>query len=275
MDAVGVGVNSSPSFHLEVMRHARGAFDFVELDPEHYLLERPGVAELLGEFRGAYPVVLHSTTLSIAGDNALDLELLAQSQRVAGLTGACLYSDHLSFSHAGPDRLDLYMPPIYSAEMVGWVKRRARAVRSHVAVPFAVENVGQLLDAPFADFSEHEFFAAIWRDAGVALQLNLDSTAISAATLGVDPLEYLATFPFEAVVTIAVVPEQSMNPILRQRFGANLDTLALRMLDLALSRSDARRVMVQRRYAEDSLDALAPFLGATREIWRRRRGAAS
>jgi uncharacterized protein (UPF0276 family) len=268
--AHGVGINAMPEFHDEIASHDGTLFSFVELDPEEYVPSHPVVGELLAGWAERFPIVLHSTSLSLCGDNDLPRDLLARVGHVASLTGARAYSDHLSVSWAGDIELDLYMSPVMNDEAVAWVRSRVRSVERWLGIPFALENVGMLMRPNHSTYTETEFLHRALRAADCGLQLNLDSVAISAATLGVDPLDYLRDFPWEHVVTVTIVPETCMNPVLRIRYGSDLDGLMFSMLDLALRRSPARRVVVQRRNG-NSLASLQTHFEQAGALYRRHR----
>jgi len=268
----GVGINLTPEFFEEATSSEGEQFDFLEIDPALYELS-PRVVELMAELSQSVPIAIHSTFMSMCGDNPLDADRVAQVADIVASTGCDIYSDHMSFTWAGDVNLDLYMAPVFDQRMLDWVAKRSSSVRDRVDAPFALENVGMLFDNPEAAYSEVEFLRAATRHAGIALQLNLDSVAVSAHTLGIDPERYLLDFPLDEVVTIAVVPEGSMNPILRRNFGSGLNDMMLRLLDLALEHSSADRVMVQRRFGETA-ESYAPIYRAVRSVYAQRRGAA-
>jgi uncharacterized protein (UPF0276 family) len=271
--AVGVGTNLRPDMYEWVTGVHGQSVDFLELDPDTFQLTR-SVEERLRALRQEFPFILHSTSLSICGDNPFDQTYLRRIARFVEVVGADVYSDHLSFTRAGDVNLDLYMCPVFTDQMLEWLAVRTGVVRSAVPTDFALENVGMLFEPPGSDYTETQFVAKVVDRTGVPLQLNLDSVAVSASTIVVDPEEYLLRFPLDDVVTIAVVPEQSMNPMLRRRYGRGINQLMLRMLESALRHSQCTRVMVQGRPG-DSFGELLDVLEASKDLFQRTRNTQS
>lgn len=265
----GVGFALTPELYGEVIREGGIAFDFLELDPDAYHLTE-SVEATLAELAASHPMTLHSTELSICGDNELDERRLAKIERMVRITGCDLYSDHLSYTWAGDVNLDLYMSPEFSDTMLDHLARRVDVLRRRVGCEIALENVGMLLAQPAAQYSEVDFIAAALKEAGISLQLNLDSVAISAETLGLAPEEYLTGFPLDRVSLVTVVPETSMNPVLRRRYGSEINVLMLRMLDYVLSHCDVSRMMVQGRRGDIPEEFIAFYTTAHEAYYRHR-----
>ena len=264
----GVGVNITPDFYDGLLA-SPDLYDFLEIDPELFVLT-PTVERTLAGLARRYPFVLHSTSLSICGDNEIPVRLLDTVEHLADILSATVYSDHLSFTRAGQVDLDLYMAPVFDHSMLDHLERRIRTVRDRIGPAFALENVGQLFVQSDSDLAESDFLLALVERTGVPVQLNLDSVVISADTLGVTPHEHLRSFPLDAVTTIAVVPETAMNVMLKRAYGARIDELTLELLDESLRRCPARRVVVQRRPGHAPQE-FAEFLGRAREIYASQR----
>lgn len=269
--AHGVGVNLTPEFYGQVMTERAVPYDFLEVDPTLFDLSED-VRATFSALALVYPIVLHSTTMSLCGDAPLDLGQLSKIADFAQTVGSQVYSDHLSFTWAGDINLDLYMTPLFSDEMLDWVSLRARAIESVTLLPFVAENVGMMISQQESDHSETEFLRIINAERGVPIQLNLDSVSVSAATLGLDPREYVQEFLFENIETIAVVQEASMNSGLRKTYGSGIDAMTLAMLDTVLGGSDVQRVQVQRRSGEQD-PGFDSFYMAVRDLYAKHRGA--
>lgn len=267
--AKGVGVNLTPEFYGQVMTQRTVPYDFLEVDPTVFDLT-DDIRETFAEVSREYPIVLHSTTMSLCGDAPLDLAELAKISEFAKVVGSSVYSDHLCFTWAGDINLDLYMTPVFNDEMLRWVGLRADAIERSVSLPFVAENVGLMIAQEGGQYSETDFLRRVNTDAGVPIQLNLDSVSVSAATLGLSPIDYVSEFLFENIETVAIVPEGSMNSALRQTYGDGLDTMTLSMLDIVMGGSDVERVMVQRR-AGDEDNGFDDFYMAARDIFARHR----
>ncbi|WP_371666632.1 DUF692 domain-containing protein [Streptomyces sp. NBC_00289] len=248
--AAGVGIALTSELGAEVVCRDGEKFDFIELDP-HAIHLTADVESAITELAGRYPIVLHSTRLSICGDNELDRFQIEKTDRIARVTGCEYYSDHLSYTGAGDINLDLYMPPEYSDEMLHYLYDRVNVVRDSTPCPFALENVAMLVTQSKAQYSELDFIDTLLKETGVGLQLNLQSVAVSAITLGQEPEEYLKLFNLDNVAMVTVVPEGSMNPVLRRKYGAGINGLSLRMLKYVLENSSTDRLMVQGREGDD------------------------
>ncbi len=265
----GIGVNISPiigpNVHDEVMAQI-GHIDFLEIDPEAFSLINPAFLEKVEVYKKHFGLTLHSTSLSLCGDQPIDMTLMRTVEDFLNVTGAPFYSDHLSFSQVQDVLLDLYMCPAFTEEMLAWAEFRVTEVVRATGSTFLMENVGALFRFRSGCYSESKFIQRLTDKTDVGLMLNLDSIAISAATYRRDPVEYLLEFPLDRALTISVVPESCMNPIMRQRFGSNMDSVLWKLLDVALARSPASLVTLQRRNG-NSLASLANELSVIRGVY--------
>jgi len=268
--ALGVGVNLTPEYYGQIAIDRSVPYDFLEIDPHDFNLTEP-VRRTFSEIARRYPVVLHSTTLSLCGDAPLDAGQLGVVGEFARLVGSQVYSDHLCFTRAGNLNLDLYMTPAFTDEMLHWVRARVETVIAATGVPFVLENVGMIVGQPGSGYTETEFLRQVAATSGAGLQLNLDSVAVSAAAVGRSPLDYLQQFPLDLVETVAVVPKASMNPALRAEYGQDIDKSVLEMFDAVMAGSPVERVMVQRRPG-DSSAGFDGFYLAVRDIYDKHRG---
>jgi len=263
--ATGVGVNLTPEFYGQVMIDRAVPYDFLEVDPTVFDLS-DDVRDTFLTVSRTYPIILHSTIMSLCGDAPFDLEELEKIAKFAEIVASPIYSDHLSFTWAGDINLDLYMSPIFNDEMLTWVRSRVASIETATSLPFIAENVGLMINQVGSQYSEVEFLKRLTLDVGVPLQLNLDSVSVSAATLGRSPVDYVQEFLFENIETIAVVPEGSMNPALRRSYGEGLDATTLGMLEVVLRGTDVDRVMVQRRSGDEDA-GFNEFYNAARQIY--------
>ncbi|MEN9658213.1 MAG: hypothetical protein RL571_1678 [Pseudomonadota bacterium] len=259
----GLGVNASPGITSDFITDiidSDFSIDFIEINPEEFDLDCPKSMGLINRLMNECPLVLHTTTLSLAGSNNLSNKYLNDIRMFGDKAKSLYYSDHLSFIDSGDIRLDLYTPPIFTNELMHIVCDRINKVKNTTKLPFVFENVGLLFPPLKTDYSEVDFIKNVLYTTDSKLMLNLDSVAISASTLKLDPLKYLSTFPLDKLQSITFVPRSCMNPIMAEIFGVGIDSLMLEMTEYILQKSDVNMITLQRRQGNTMASVKKEFL---------------
>jgi uncharacterized protein (UPF0276 family) len=112
---------------------------------------------------------------------------------------------------------------------------------------------------------EGRFFEALYEASGSEVIMNIDSIVISASLQNIDPIALIKTYPLEKIVSLTVVPESCMNPVIKTMCGG-FDADMLKLVQFCINNTSARSVLIQTRYASNTVESLMDVITALREI---------
>jgi uncharacterized protein (UPF0276 family) len=198
-DALGLGLR--PAHYGHLFAHWP-ALDYLEILSENFLGEAPGPLRNLDRARARYPVVLHGVGLNLLGHAPLDEAYLDRLCRLADRVEAPFVTDHLCWTGAhGMCHHDL-LPTPYVPALVELAAERAAYVQARLGRPFGLENLSSYVSFAASTMSEHEFYAAVVREAGCWFMLDLNNVYVSSQNHGFAAREYLAAIDFTRVLQV-------------------------------------------------------------------------
>lgn len=164
---------------------------WIEIITEN-LLGRGGKPRAVAHaLRAEAPLVLHGVSLSIGGVDPLDPVYLGALSELARELEVAWVSDHLCFgTHGGHHGHDLWPLP-YTEEAARHVALRVEAVQEKLGQPILLENVSSYIRYARSEMTEWEFIAAVCRQSGCGLLLDVNNIIVSAFNHGFDPGAYL------------------------------------------------------------------------------------
>ncbi|HEX7669744.1 MAG TPA: DUF692 domain-containing protein [Polyangiaceae bacterium] len=200
---LGVGLGLRTKHYAHILEH-RPKVDWFEILSENYMQTHGRPLHFLDRVAEAYPIVMHGVSLSIGSTDPLNREYLAELRDLRDRTRARWVSDHLCWTGVmGKNTHDL-LPLPYTEEALRHVVKRVREVQDFLGGPIALENPSTYLEFHGSTLTEWEFLAALVREAGCGLLLDVNNVYVSAKNHGFDPATYLAGIPFDHVVQIHV-----------------------------------------------------------------------
>lgn len=200
---LGIGLGLRTVHYAHILEH-RPAVDWFEILSENYMQTRGRPLDYLDRVAERYPVALHGVSMSIGSTDPLDRAYLEELRALRDRVGARWVSDHLCFTGvAGKNTHDL-LPIPYNEESLRHVARRVREVQDFLEAPLALENPSTYLEHVASTMTEHEFLAALAREADCALLLDVNNVYVSAYNHGFDAEAYLDAVPWDRVVQLHV-----------------------------------------------------------------------
>jgi uncharacterized protein (UPF0276 family) len=154
--------------------------------PENYLGDG-AVPDILEAVRRNFPISLHATGLSLGSAEGVDEDHLAAIAALARRIEPGLLSDHLSWCRAGGMQLPDLLPLPYTQEALEIFARNIERVQTALRRPILVENPSLYLAFAHSEMREGEFLAALARQSGCGVLLDINNVAVSAANLGEQP----------------------------------------------------------------------------------------
>jgi uncharacterized protein len=200
--AIRVGIAHS-EYAADFLGAFPGTVDYVEV-PFERLLADPGAAE----FDGSIPLVLHCSSLSIAGTRAPPESVVRDVARWAKKTRTPWIGEHLAFVTAAEGAavydVGFTVSPVMSAEtlrrVVSAVKKWTRRFRR----PLLLENSPMYFVMPGTTMAQPEFFRRLCRESNVGILLDLTHLLATIRNLSLDAVQTLQEFPLERVVEIHI-----------------------------------------------------------------------
>lgn len=200
-----VGLANGPMVAGFLERH-RSLVDYVEVAFEQ-IRHHPPTARIQEDV----PVLLHCSSMSVAGYVPPRESTLDAIAEVARQTRTPWIGEHLAFIladplddgvNADPTELTYTVCPQLSMDTVERVEMNLRRLRSRFSVPIILENSPQYFAVPGSTIAMPGFIAQVAQVCDVDLLLDVTHFLITTSNMELDPLESLYTLPLERVVEI-------------------------------------------------------------------------
>ena len=188
--------------HHDALLAERPDVGWLEAHSENYFADGGAQVEYLARLRERYPLSLHGVGLSLGSTDELDREHLRRLRRLVDRFEPGLVSEHVSWGSIGGVHLNDLLPMPYTGEAVRHLARRVAEVQDYLGRQILLENVSSYLRYTVSELTEWDFLAAVVRECGCGLLLDVNNVYVSARNHGFDALEYLAGVPQGAVQEI-------------------------------------------------------------------------
>jgi uncharacterized protein (UPF0276 family) len=201
-----VGLSAGPII-AEVLEFHHGLIDYVEM-PFEQVRHHPASADLQEEI----PLLLHCSSMSVAGFVPPGEETLDQIADLADRTRTPWIGEHLAFISAGaladeasgvpPTELTYTVCPQLSEETLDRVQTNLERLRKRFTTPIILENSPQYFAVPGSTMTMPEFIGETVRRCDVDLLLDITHFLIMTSNMGYDPAEAAAALPLDRVVEV-------------------------------------------------------------------------
>jgi uncharacterized protein len=236
---------------------------WLECHPENYL-RRGGVhAAALRRCRERWPIVTHGLTLSLGGVEPLDRAYLRDVGGLIAELGAPWHSDHLCFGGARGIQAHELLPLPLNEDTAAHLARRIREAQDQLACRLAIENITYYAAPPGSDLDEGDFVAAVVRESGCALLLDVNNVFVNAVNHRYEPHAVIAKMPLSAVVEIHVAGHLRDDHMLVDTHAEPLSRDVLDLLQWTLSRTGRVPILLER---DGQFPPLQELLGEARAL---------
>jgi uncharacterized protein (UPF0276 family) len=192
----GIGLRA---VHHDALLSERPDVGWLEAHSENYFADGGAQVDYLVKLAEHYPLSLHGVGLSLGSTDALDREHLRRIRRLVNRFEPGLISEHVSWGSVGGVHLNDLLPLPYTWEALRHLARRVAEVQDALGRQILLENVSSYLQYTVSELAEWDFLAALVRESGCALLLDLNNIFVSSRNHGFDPIEFLAAIPRAAV----------------------------------------------------------------------------
>lgn len=239
---VGLGLRT---VHYQHVLAEHPAVDWFEILSENYLETAGKPLWFLDRIAERYPVVMHGVSMSIGSTDPLDWQYLAALKALRDRVGARWLSDHLCWTGvAGRNTHDL-LPLPYTEESLRHVADRIRTVQDFLGAPLIVENPSTYVEFTGSTLTEWEFLAALTRESGCGLLLDVNNVYVSSRNHGYDPERYLAGIPWDRVVQFHVAGHTDHGTHVVDTHSAAVSDPVWRLLGEAHRRAGGASVLLE------------------------------
>ena len=201
-----VGLSAGPIV-TGVLESHHGLIDYVEMPFEQIRHYPPSV-----DLQEQIPLLLHCSSMTVAGFVPPSEETLDQIADVADRTRTPWIGEHLAFISADaladeasgvpPTELTYTVCPQLSEETLDRVEGNLERLRKRFTTPVILENSPQYFAVPGSTMTMPEFIAETVRRCDVGLLLDVTHFLIMTSNMGYDPREAAAALPLDRVVEI-------------------------------------------------------------------------
>jgi uncharacterized protein (UPF0276 family) len=215
----GIGLRAP---HIVQVRRDAPPVGWLEVHSENYFVDGGPAQNALEDIRAHYPVSLHGVGLSLGSADALDAAHLASLKCLVSRIDPSAVSEHLCWSHVDGRHLNDLLPLPFTDEALALVCDRVDAVQNALQRTLLVENISAYVR--FADdiMSEWEFVAAVARNTGCKLVLDVNNIYVNAVNHGFDAATYIAAIPANAVAEIHLAGFDASGPCLIDTHGTHV-----------------------------------------------------
>lgn len=241
----GIGLRSP---HLAEIGRDRPATGFLEIHAENHLGGSPA-RQAVERLRESYELSVHAVGLSLGAVDGLDESHLDRVASLVSRLKPALVSDHLSWSLHGGRYFNDLLPLPYTEEALDVVVRNVGRLQQRLGRQVSVENPSCYLAFAQSTLTEPEFLTELARRSGCGLLLDLNNIVVTAHNLRLDPRDWLAGLPGEAIAEYHLaghaVNDADGQPILIDDHGSRAGAEVWALFGEAVRRFGPRPTLVE------------------------------
>jgi uncharacterized protein (UPF0276 family) len=172
---------------------------FFEVHAENYMGAGGPPHARLGRLREDYALSIHGVGLSIGSMQPLDGDHLARLKTLCDRYQPESFSEHLAWASHDNVFLNDLLPLPYTEETLDRVVEHVDRVQAVLQRRMLLENPATYLLFEESTIEETGFLAEVARRTGCGLLLDVNNVFVAATNHNLDPYDYIARFPLEAV----------------------------------------------------------------------------
>lgn len=192
----GVGLRTK---HYPDVLKSGLSLGLIEAITENFIDRGGRPRRVIERVRQDSPVAFHGVSLSLGGAAPLDRMFLQRLRGLASDLEASWVSDHLCFGRVGKHYGHDLWPLPFTEESLAHVASRIREAQDVLGRQILVENVSSYVEYADSTLTEWEFLAALVRETGCALLLDVNNVFVSAFNHGFAATDYIQGIPIGCV----------------------------------------------------------------------------
>lgn len=192
------GLGLKPQHHADALSDPAAGLWF-EVHPENYMCAGGPRHDHLTAIRERRPLSLHGVGLSLAGDERPDRAHLLALRALIEWYEPFLVSEHLAWSRRGGTWRPDLLPFLRTQAALKRIANHVDATQEALGRAILIENPSLYLALRGHELGETEFLAALCRQTGCGLLVDVNNVVVSANNLGFDAAAYIESIPAELV----------------------------------------------------------------------------
>ncbi|MCT7664300.1 DUF692 domain-containing protein [Shinella kummerowiae] len=192
------GIGFKPEHFADILA-APQPIGFFEVHAENYMGAGGPPHAQLGRLREDYALSIHGVGLSIGSMQPLDRDHLSRLKTVCDRYQPESFSEHLAWSTHDSVFLNDLLPLPYTEATLAQVLDHVEQVQAALGRQMLLENPATYLLFQESTIEETDFLAEVARRTGCGLLLDVNNVFVAATNHNLDPYDYIARFPLEAV----------------------------------------------------------------------------
>lgn len=192
------GIGFKPEHFADILA-APQPIGFFEVHAENYMGAGGPPHAQLGRLREDYALSIHGVGLSIGSMQPLDRDHLSRLKTLCDRYQPESFSEHLAWSTHDSVFLNDLLPLPYTEATLAQVVGHVEQVQSVLGRQMLLENPATYLLFQESTIEETDFLAEVARRTGCGLLLDVNNVFVAATNHNLDPHDYIARFPLEAV----------------------------------------------------------------------------
>jgi uncharacterized protein (UPF0276 family) len=197
--ATGLAGTSFKHEHLQAIVEQGKHRGFFEVHAENYMGAGGPPHRTLERIRIDYPVSIHGVSMSIGGQEPLDVAHLERLRALVARYEPALVSEHLAWSTHESTYFNDLLPLPYTEATLVRVADHIDHLQATIGRPILLENPATYIAFTESTMSEADFLRALVRRSGCGLLLDINNVFVSATNHGFSAVDYLAEFPLSHV----------------------------------------------------------------------------
>ena len=243
----GIGLRS---VHHQALLDERPAIDWIEAHTENYFHDGGAAVRALERARSNYPLSLHGVGLGLGSADGLDREHLARVKRAIERFEPALVSEHACWGQSGGEFFNDLLPLPYTSEAVTLLSRHIAQAQDFLGRQLLIENVSAYVAFEHSALHEWDFLAAVARESGCGLLLDVNNVYVSSRNLGIDARAFINGLPRESVGEIhlaghARVSTPGHGEVLIDDHGSSVCDEVWDLYRFAIARLGARPTLIE------------------------------
>jgi uncharacterized protein (UPF0276 family) len=192
------GIGFKPEHFADILA-APQPIGFFEVHAENYMGSGGPPHAQLGRLREDYALSIHGVGLSIGSMQPLDRDHLSRLKTLCDRYQPESFSEHLAWSTHDSVFLNDLLPLPYTEATLAQVVDHVEQVQATLGRQMLLENPATYLLFQESTIEETDFLAEVARRTGCGLLLDVNNVFVAATNHNLDPYDYIARFPLEAV----------------------------------------------------------------------------
>ncbi len=240
--------------------------DWLEIISENFMV--PGGRPLvhLERLRRDYPVVMHGVSMSIGSTDPLNLGYLKELKALADRVQPAWVSDHLCWTGVDHRNLHDLLPLPYTEAALRHLCSRIAQVQEVMQRPLVLENVSSYVRFAHDEMSEAEFVAALLRESGCQLLLDVNNVYVSSRNHGFDARGYIDLMPAEQIVQIHLAGHEDRGDVVIDTHDHAVCQAVWQLYTYTLDRIGFKPTMIERDDDIPPLPVLLAELDQARQL---------